>query len=531
MRRLMLTLLLGLLVGCAVPPTMAELPADLRPSPSASAAPSKTDIPAATIVGDGTIASDQTVALATTEMPTATALPTLTITPTSAALPTNTPLPAMQGTGALVKGTISYPATPTLPPDALLTIKLMPGRPGFYYPDVSQPLGEQRISPVGPGAVPFGIEYDPAAINPMVPYTVFAELSAGGQRIFTGAAGVDTANNPANVAITLHGQPTATTVTGTVRYPADRQPPPGAVLTISLQKMIDGIGMSPVLGEQRVSPVGAAPIPFTIPVDPTKLDPYGSYYITAHLEAPGRIMWLAPQQMVLTYGNPATAELTLEPPANTALLSGLITLPDSFVLPPDAILTVQMTNLHNGTINSAQYGHQITTAGATPIPYTIEYFPENFISEGTYALYASVRLHEKLLFSSPLIPLDPSALPSTFDLSLQRPANPGIVRGTVRYTADQPLPPDAQLVVQLADMRSVGGDGWPEPVATQTISLTGTQPLSFAIEYDPVAITSGVRYAILAEIRAGDKVLLPSAWYEQDVITNGNPNEIEVVLK
>lgn len=77
-------------------------------------------------------------------------------------------------------------------------------------------------------------------------------------------------------------------------------------------------------------------------------------------------------------------------------------------------------------------------------------------------------------------------------------------------------------------MRSAQSDGWPIEIAAQTITPTGSEPLSFAIEYDPLAIAANSPYAIFAEMRVDDDVLLRAQWH--NVITNGGPDMIEVIL-
>lgn len=164
--------------------------------------------------------------------------------------------------------------------------------------------------------------------------------------------------------------------------------------------------------------MGAAPIPFTIPVDPTRLDPYASYTMFAYLDAPGRLSWLSDERPVLTWGEPTRVELALQPPAESLLLSGGVTVPEPSALPPDAVVSVQVAYIYKGTIGFTAYEHQITPVKALPIRYAIEYTQHSFQPSETYALSASVRLRERLLFTSLLVPVNPAAMPSTVDLHL-----------------------------------------------------------------------------------------------------------------
>lgn len=434
----------------------------------------------------------------------------------------------------MVKGTINYPATLTLPASAVLTVKLMWGTRDFllHVGNLVEPVVEQRISPVGTGPVPFALVYDPAVIDPGLPYTILVELSADGKPLAIGGIGVITWGQPSDVAVTLWSLPNTTALTGTVRYGSNRPIPPGSVLTIVLEKRLNGFTedpASPVVSVQHVRPVDASPIPFTIPFDPSTLDPYATYHVFATLQEPSGVSWRTQFQNILAWDDPTREDLTLRPPVKTALLTGKITLPDSSALPPDAVVSAQIVQVHKDRIELPNYQHRITQAGASPIPYAIEYMLDPW-SPVKQALYASVQLDGKLLYTSPLIPLDRAAMPDTLDLSLQRPANLGTVRGTVRYNADQPLPPDAKLVVQLADMWLVDVHGEPQEIATQTIPLTDSQPLSFTIEYDRLRIWGPISHAILAEIRSGDQVLARSSGQDYVNMTD-NPTEIDVVLQ
>lgn len=237
MHHITVIVLIWLLAGCGVPPTNTEHLAAQQPPSTHTTAPTHTIAPTATIVPSATA------------IPTSAVVPSPTVAPTMTSLPTSTPLPAAQGTGAIVHGTITYPADPALPDAAVLSVKVMPGTRTFFYPDMSEPLGEQRISPVRPGVVPFAIEYDPDAIDPLLPYTLVAQLDASGKRYFMGGAEVITNNQPSKVNIQLHPHPTATAVTGIVTYPSDRPLPPDSLLTIRLQTPVDGVGGPHVLGE------------------------------------------------------------------------------------------------------------------------------------------------------------------------------------------------------------------------------------------------------------------------------------------
>jgi uncharacterized lipoprotein YbaY len=328
----------------------------------------------------------------------------------------------------------------------------------------------------------------------------------------------------------LGPDPTATTVTGSVALPATTTPPPGAVVTVQLERPVDGVGGPEIVDAQQIDLSGSAPVPFTIPVDPAKLDPNAAYLLTATLAAPGRLSWHAEPQPVLTWGQSAAADLVLSAPPASALLSGTLTVPDPAAIPSDATLSVHLAYLYNGTIGNVEREYHTETRSASSVPYTLEYLPANLLADQQYALYASVRRGEKLLLTSPLIPVDPATMPATLDLTLAPPTNLATVRGTVSVPAAPALPSDALLWVELADTRYVGGDGAPIVVASQAILPRGNGPFAFAIEYDPVAIDSRSPYAIQAYVKGGEAVVFHSG-LGPSVITNGNPTEVTLELQ
>lgn len=436
------------------------------------------------------------------------------------------PLPSV--VDGLITGAATLPAAAALPAEAVLTVRLAPGMRNFYYPDGSTVLGEQQIAVGNAGPIPFAIAYDPAAINPDLLYTVFAEVAAGGQRVLTGGVEVITQDRPTTADIALYPLPTARAVSGTVALPADRPAPPAATLTIRLQTPADGVGGPRILGEQIVTPSGSDAIPFSIAVDPATLDPYAAYTLFATLEAPGRLMWNADEQPVLTWGNPATATLTLQAPQNSALLSGTASFPAAATLPPEAELFVQIAYVYSDTIGLVEREQRISPVEGSSVPFAIEYLQGSFQPDDRFALYAFARLHENLLYTTPLIPLNTAAMPTNIALQLAPPTSVQTVRGTLSVDRDLRAPAGAQIFVQLADMRVAYSDGAPIVIATQTIAADAPSP-TFAIEYDPVAIDGRTSYAIYAELRADDRVLAASPPYE--VITSGNPTEVAVALQ
>ena len=103
-----------------------------------------------------------------------------------------------------------------------------------------------------------------------------------------------------------------------------------------------------------------------------------------------------------------------------------------------------------------------------------------------------------------------------------------VVSGTVTYRPLRPLPANAVLTVRLVDVSRQGGST--ETVAEDRLDVGGRQaPFSFDLAYERNRVQERNRYAILAEIRDGERLL-----YTTDtsvpVITQGNPRSVEVTL-
>ncbi len=102
------------------------------------------------------------------------------------------------------------------------------------------------------------------------------------------------------------------------------------------------------------------------------------------------------------------------------------------------------------------------------------------------------------------------------------------VTGTVTYRERIALPPDAVITVTLLDVsrQDVAGT----VIATTEFSAAGQQvPFSFTLEYDPQQIVATGTYGVRGDIYVGDAI-----WFGTDtayhVITQGNPNQVELVL-
>ena len=78
------------------------------------------------------------------------------------------------------------------------------------------------------------------------------------------------------------------------------------------------------------------------------------------------------------------------------------------------------------------------------------------------------------------------------------------VAGEVVYRERIALPPDALLVVELADVSLVDA---PIVIAKRRIAPAGNVPIKFEIGFDPKAIQQGRTYALQARITVGERLM------------------------
>jgi len=102
------------------------------------------------------------------------------------------------------------------------------------------------------------------------------------------------------------------------------------------------------------------------------------------------------------------------------------------------------------------------------------------------------------------------------------------VSGTVTYRERIALTPGAELIVQIRDTSYA--DAAAELIAEQVITDPGQVPISFEVDYDPDDIDSRNTYSVSARIEESDGRLAFINDTAYDVITRGNPSEVDMVL-
>jgi uncharacterized lipoprotein YbaY len=102
------------------------------------------------------------------------------------------------------------------------------------------------------------------------------------------------------------------------------------------------------------------------------------------------------------------------------------------------------------------------------------------------------------------------------------------VTGTITYLQRIALPEDAVVEVKLSDVSRA--DAPATVIGEQTITNPGQVPIPFVVTYDPAVIDPRFTYAIQVRITDGAGNLMWINTSAYNVITNGNPSTIEVVV-
>ena len=132
-----------------------------------------------------------------------------------------------------------------------------------------------------------------------------------------------------------------------------------------------------------------------------------------------------------------------------------------------------------------------------------------------------------LLLASAACGNDSTPTNATLEITSGRSPN-AAVSGTVTYRERLALSPDAKLVVELRDVSYA--DASAPLIARQTILNPGQVPISFRLEYNRDDIQPRNSYSISARIIEADGRLAFTNDTAYDVITQGNPSRVGMLL-
>lgn len=235
--------------------------------------------------------------------------------------------------------------------------------------------------------------------------------------------------------------------------------------------------------------------------------------------------------------------MTPLPPTQSSV-TGTVTYRQRIALPDNAIVQVQLLDVSRQDVAATVLGEQTITPNGRQVPFEFEisYDPAQIQAEHSYAIQARITVDGQLRFlntsSYPVITNDnpnrvdvlvnsaeastqPDPAPQSDDIAAQN-----TVTGTVLYLQRSALPPNSIVEIELQDISRQ--DAAAIVLGNQIIATNGRQvPFEFEIPYDPALIQEGHSYVIRARITAEGQMLFTNT-SRYAVITNGNPNQVEV---
>ena len=367
---------------------------------------------------------------------------------------------------ATVSGTLAMREKIALTPAAVAVVTLVDQQPGTGAGLI---VGEQRID----GAVlpqAFSVPFDQAAILPDHSYALFASVIDGASTYQTiEPVPVITGGPTTGLAMTLVGaSPSATaSLTGSITRTDRSGLTPSAVAMAALIRRDTGT----LVARQMIPSPATEPIAFSIPVDPTVLDPAGTYVAIAAIVDGGRT-WEGLD------GVPAAA--------NGALLTN-ITVP--------VVVTGSTTPGTSASPSAAPTSSPGPTAGATatpvPIPTTAPTTTPAPVPTAT------------LVPSAPATASAPaSASPGTSPTPAPTTATTGVIRGTLTWAETHVPSSVARAVVMLVEAGATPSAG--SALAVDVIDNPGPRPVAFELSYALAAAAPGTSWRLVAGLTDGD---------------------------
>jgi putative lipoprotein len=229
---------------------------------------------------------------------------------------------------------------------------------------------------------------------------------------------------------------------------------------------------------------------------------------------------------------PAAAPATRPAPTSLqpAAVTGTVTYLVRSALPPTAVIEVVLQDVSKMDIPAVTIDSQRIEADGrqAPFPYELKYDPAQIDERNTYAVRATIKDGDQLLFTSTThIPVITRGAP-TRDVEIvvepvrsSGPSSQGVITGTVTYRNRSALPPTAMIEVTLQDISLA--DAPAKVISTQQIEAGGRQPpFAYELAYDPAQIDPRNTYSVSARITEGDQLLFISDKVNP-VLTRGAP--------
>ena len=219
------------------------------------------------------------------------------------------------------------------------------------------------------------------------------------------------------------------------------------------------------------------------------------------------------------------------PDVTLPLVTGTVTYLQRSTLPPTAVIEVQLQDVSKmdapaEVISSMQ---TIVAQGKqVPFRYILKYDPAQIDPAHRYAVRATIKDGDKLLFTSTqAYPVITNGAPTrdveivVEPVSASGATSQSLIAGTVTYRNRSALPPTAVIEVTLADVSLA--DAPAKVISTQRIEAGGKQPpFPYELAYDPAQIDPKYSYSVSARITVGNELLFISDTFIP-VLTRGAP--------
>ena len=315
------------------------------------------------------------------------------------------------------------------------------------------------------------------------------------------------------------------TVTGTVTYLQRSALPSTAVIEVQLQDISKMDVPAEVISTQTIQTNGKqVPFPYELPYDAAKIDPAHRYAVRATIKDGGQLLFTSTQVYpVITNGAPTSGvEIVVEPvttpPSPVSAVMGTVTYLQRSALPPTAVIEVVLQDVSKMDVPAVTISSQTIQANGKQVPflYELKYDPAQIDEKNSYAVRATIKDGDQLLFTSTTsYPVITRGNPTSGVEIIVEPvassgaASQGVITGTVTYRNRRALPPTAVVEVSLQDI-SVA-DAPAKVISTQQIEAGGQQPpFAYELTYDPAQIDPRFTYSVSARITDGDQLLFIS---------------------
>lgn len=251
-----------------------------------------------------------------TPEPTASPSPEPTATPTPEPTPTPTPKPTASGSPSpspspdtgVIEGTLTYKEDHDLTREARAIVLLVEGKGG---PQEGNIVASTSIRDPGPIPVPFKLAYPMSTVSAGESYYLYAGIQDGDLAWVT----------PVGVSVKVPWP-----LTEDVELPLAFRPD---LLKGAVSGTITGVGLDPAgdpeaygtafivrvdtgetVGFQVITPVGAAPVPYSVPYDPASIDPKADYVAQGSIWD-GTTLWVTSEGVPVITKNNARSNVVL----------------------------------------------------------------------------------------------------------------------------------------------------------------------------------------------------------------------------